>query len=299
MASRTWYVVAGEEELGPLGPNGLRRMIKRGEILPETMIRRGDHDVAIRADNVRGLFPEATATAPPTTMQGPYESLRALGWGNFALMCGWIGVGIFGLSTALDQRERALDMSGMHPPPGYDPAVDLIGAGAPFLGLGSIVIVTLFVVTGVPFTYWLWSARMNLPHLIVARTNYAPNWSIACWFVPILNLLRPYQVIEEIDRLSAEAAADGDARVRANSALLMPWWISTVLMAACLITYKLMPVATADEIATATLLHIAAAIAVMLAAGFGAIVFLRITQLQERAHRAHAEPVQVHYKKRA
>lgn len=295
MATKKWFVVDGENEMGPLGPNGLRRLIKRGEVIPGTMVRREDHEYPIRADHVRGLFHEEPSEQPKAKIHGPFTSLRAPGWFNFAAMCVWVGLGILGLFTGFAQRAKAIEVSQDIMQPGLDPAQRLLECGMPFLGVGSVAVGILFIATGVMFSYWLWCARLNLPHLIQARMRFAPNWTVACWFVPILNLMRPYQVIEEIDRLSAEAAADGDASVRAESLLLVPWWVCTILMVALSIGYKLMPVATAEQIADATPLHIAAAAAVSLAAGFGAVVFLRITTLQERAHDSHPEPVTLHH----
>lgn len=298
MPSKKWFVVEGEEEAGPLGPGGLRRLVARGRILPGSMIRREDHRFAIRADHVRGLFDAVPDDVPPKQIQGPFHSLRALGWTNTALMLAWVIVGVLGVATALAQRERAFAMQDEFPPPGMTAREHLLGGGAPFLGLGAPWVLALFVATGAPFTWWLWRARQNLPHLITARLRFATSWTAFCWFVPVLNLLRPYQVLEEVDRLSAEALADGDARVRANSALLAPWWVCTLVMAALAITYKLMPVDTAEQIFDATALHVTAAAAVVPAALLGALVFLRITRLQERAHAAHPEPVQVHFARR-
>lgn len=295
MATKKWFVVDGEDELGPLGPNGLRRLIKKGDVLAGTMVRREDHEHPIRADHVRGLFHEEPNDPPKAKVHGPFHSLRALGWFNFAAMCVWVGAGILGVFTAVAQRAKALGVSQDFFVPGHDPATRLLECGAPFLGIGGVVVGTLFFATGVMFCYWLWCSRLNLPHLIHARIRFVPSWTIAGWFVPILNLMRPYQVIEEIDRLGAEAAADGDASVRAASLLLVPWWVCTLLMVGFSIAYKLMPAATAEQIVTATLLHIGAAVAVILAAGFGAVVFLRITFLQERAHDSHSDPVELHH----
>jgi hypothetical protein len=274
--------------MGPLGPNGLRRLIRRGEVIPGTMVRREDHQYPIRADHVRGLFGDERPDRPKAQMQGPFTSLRTPGWFNTGAMGIWCVIGLFGVLTAWSQRQTALAIAAGAEQP-------LTDAHVPFLGLGGVIVATLFVVTGVGFSYWLWCARVNLPHLIDARIRFAPSWTIAGWLVPVVNLFRPYQVIEEIDRLGAEAAADGDASVRAQSLLLVPWWICTLLFVAFAAAYRFAPVATAEQIANAALWHAGASVAVLLAAAFGAFVFLRITVMQERAHDSHPGPVKLHH----
>lgn len=292
MATKKWFVVAGANELGPLGPRGIRKLVRAGEIKPETKIRREDHETPVRADQLRGLFPGEHAAASHSqalpNLPGPFTSLRVLGLCTAAAMAAWAIVGAWGAFAAWSQRNTALEIAaGANRP--------LLDAGAPFLGLGGVVALVLFAATGVLFGYWLWSARANLPHLIHARIRFAPSWTIASWFVPIVNLLQPYEVIEEVDRLSCQAAADGDATRRAEPMLLVPWWLGTLLLVGFATWYKLAAVATAQQIASAAVLHLGASVALVFAAGFAAAIVLRITRAQERAHAVHSGPVRVHH----
>ncbi|HEB51678.1 MAG TPA: DUF4328 domain-containing protein [bacterium] len=269
MPTMKWFVVEGQDEIGPLGPNGLRKLIRRGQVLPGTMIRREDHEFPVRADHVRGLFDADVGPQQKPRMHGPFTSLRALGWFNFAVMIAWVAIGVAGVV-------RATGSPADEPPP--------------LLGIGLVPATVLFFATGVTFCYWLWNARCNLPHLIQARTRFAPHWTISGWFLPVANLIRPYQVIEEVDRLSAEALAEGDASVRAESVLLVPWWLSTLALVALTVATLVHPANVA--------LHVWTGVALVVAAGTGAAVFLRITLLQERAHAAHAQPVRLHHRLR-
>ena len=60
MTNEKWFVLEGDEELGPLGPNGLRKWLREGRIRRDTRLRRQDQTIALRADQVQALFPRAT-----------------------------------------------------------------------------------------------------------------------------------------------------------------------------------------------------------------------------------------------
>ena len=291
MATKKWFVVDGDNEMGPLGPNGLRRLVRKGEILPGSMVRREDHEYAVRADCVRGLFDDGKHDHGQPKIHGPFTALRATGWANAAAMLVWMALGLCGVFTAWSQRATALAIAGGADRP-------LTDAHVPFLGLGGPLVAVLFFATGVSFCYWLWSARVNLPHLIHARIRFAPSWTIGGWFVPPLNLLRPYQVLDEVDRLSAEAAADVDASVGGNPYVLVPWWTGTLLFVRFAGAYRFAATDTAAGIADAARYHLTAALALALAAGFAAAMLLRITFLQERAHAEHKDPVKLHHELR-
>ncbi|MCB9878875.1 MAG: DUF4328 domain-containing protein [Planctomycetes bacterium] len=285
MTTKKWFVFEGEDEVGPIGPNGLRKWVREGRILKDTLIRRDDQVFLVRADEVRGLFdepPPARRQEPRPMMHGPYASLRALGWGTAAAMAVWVLVAMYGVFAAIEQHGMAERIA----------AGEL--ANTPLLGFGGVVFTVLFLATGVLFVYWLWNARVNVPHLIHARMHLAPSWTIGAWFVPPLNLWRPFEVLDEIDRLSAEAAADGDARVPAQRGLLVPWWLCTVAIVAVGVRYEFMAQDSTEAIAEAALWHVTLASLVVVAALLATAVVLRITFLQERAHAAHQAPVELH-----
>ena len=76
--------------------------------------------------------------------------------------------------------------------------------------------------TGVAFFTWIYRAAQNLPTLGVPDRRFSPGWAIGYWFIPIISLFRPYQVMGEISRGSSPAISRSstDGRVTA----LLPWW---------------------------------------------------------------------------
>lgn len=72
------------------------------------------------------------------------------------------------------------------------------------LSIGWLV---AFVVAAVVFIWWFRRAYGNLPAL-GAPQKYRAGWAIGAWFVPILNLFRPWKMTEEIWRGSSPDRAD-------------------------------------------------------------------------------------------
>jgi hypothetical protein len=60
-----WYCEIAGREIGPLLSQQLRAMAAKGQILPDDRVRRGAHGPWLPAQNVRGLFPQASVAANP------------------------------------------------------------------------------------------------------------------------------------------------------------------------------------------------------------------------------------------
>lgn len=71
-------------------------------------------------------------------------------------------------------------------------AVGLIG-----LGLGGFYILG-YLTAVVMFLVWMRRSYLNLKPLRAGRTDYSPAWALGCWFVPFVNLARPYGIIKEV-----------------------------------------------------------------------------------------------------
>jgi len=292
MATKKWFVLIGSEEMGPLGPGGLRKLVRRGEIVANSLLRREDQTELVPATRVCGLIPEphpelsAAHARPRAKMYGPFTSLRVLGWPTVAALFAFALLGAVGVAVAIWQ----LRFVGR-----FETEPLLVEEGVMMLfGIGVFAVLAL-VAVGALFLWWLWTARVNLPHLINARIHDAPSWVIMAWFLPFINLVRPYQVISEVDRLSAEAEADGDATVPANHSLLAPWWTTALLGTALALVYMLVATDTIQQLQLAAWVHLAAGLCTLVSGTLAAIIVLRIMGKQERAHDRHPEPVEVHH----
>ena len=91
------------------------------------------------------------------------------------------------------------------------------------VGIG-IIHIGVYVATIVVFLMWFHRVRANLPALGITNARWSPGWAVGWWFVPIMNLFRPYQVTSEIWRASDPLATSADWRDRSAPALLGWWW---------------------------------------------------------------------------
>lgn len=96
--------------------------------------------------------------------------------------------------------------------------------------LQAVVGAVQFVVSlgaAVLFLVWIYRAHRNLPALDASGLKYSPGWAVGGFFIPIMNLWRPYQVTAEIWKASDPNHVDPDGRAWQKapvSPLLNFWW---------------------------------------------------------------------------
>jgi hypothetical protein len=73
------------------------------------------------------------------------------------------------------------------------------------------------------FIRWLRAAYRNTDVLAPGVRRYGHGWAIGAWFVPILNLWRPKQIVNDVWKAGA-LPADG----RRPPVLLLSWWLSWI-----------------------------------------------------------------------
>jgi hypothetical protein len=69
-------------------------------------------------------------------------------------------------------------------------------------GLPGLVYLAAVVATIVIFLMWLHRAYRNLPALGAPKPRFSPSGAVWAWFIPILNLWRPYQILREVWQVS-------------------------------------------------------------------------------------------------
>src|SRR5207247_3641963 len=74
------------------------------------------------------------------------------------------------------------------------------------IGIAQVVVLAL---AAIAFLRWLHRAHRNVVELGATDLRCGPGWAVGIWFVPIANLWRPKQVIDEVWRaIDPELAAD-------------------------------------------------------------------------------------------
>ena len=94
------------------------------------------------------------------------------------------------------------------------------------IGLATIVIYIISVVT---FIRWFRRAYYNL-HSRTITPKYDEGWAAGSWFVPILNLFRPYNIMKEIDEETCSLIEKRSQKsVKTSAGLIGFWWALWIL----------------------------------------------------------------------
>jgi Domain of unknown function (DUF4328) len=79
----------------------------------------------------------------------------------------------------------------------------------------------LGIVTGIAFLKWIYRAYKNIKGFGAEGLRFSPGWAVGYYFIPILSLIRPVQVMNEIWRASDDP---GNWRQKPGSWLIAGWW---------------------------------------------------------------------------
>ena len=100
---------------------------------------------------------------------------------------------------------------------------ELIASDDRLASLG-LLYVLVFVLLTVVFLVWLYRIRINEGDLGISGTRFSNGWSVWVWFIPIMNLFRPYQIMKEAWQASDPDAIPDGWMQSAISPLLGWWW---------------------------------------------------------------------------
>jgi len=89
----------------------------------------------------------------------------------------------------------------------------------------SVSYLLAYIVSGIVFIQWFRRAYFNL-HILVNDLSWDESWAAGSWFIPVLNLFRPFQIMREMYRrtlmLLSESSKENNIYVS-----LLPvdiWW---------------------------------------------------------------------------
>jgi hypothetical protein len=101
---------------------------------------------------------------------------------------------------------------------------EAVDARQAFIGIAQLVVL---LVNAVVFLMWLHRSYSNLTALGARHTRFSPGWAVGYWFVPVLNLFRPYQVVAETWKASnpeVDASDQSALRAAKTAGTIKLWW---------------------------------------------------------------------------
>jgi len=89
----------------------------------------------------------------------------------------------------------------------------------------AIFYMIVYIISGITFILWFRRAYFNL-HTKKSNLSYTDGWAAGCWFVPVVNLYRPYQIMKELYRETDNLFSKKNYNYPKplNSNILGLWW---------------------------------------------------------------------------
>jgi hypothetical protein len=96
----------------------------------------------------------------------------------------------------------------------------------------SAIFSTFVLLLCIPFfLMWFYNAYRNVELVMPGRTEYHPKMAVWNWFIPFLNLYRPYKMAIEIweDTQRAIAKKKADYKIDPKDDFILIWWITFLI----------------------------------------------------------------------
>lgn len=127
----------------------------------------------------------------------------------------------------------------------------------------AFIYLAVYVISGITFIQWFRRAYYNL-HLKAAHLSFTEGWAAGSWFVPIISLYRPNQIMKELYQETQRLLSKKNEKYTQNlTTHLIGWWWALWLIASFLgqFVYRYSAKAeTIDELTTSTVASLIASI---------------------------------------
>jgi hypothetical protein len=165
-----------------------------------------------------GEYPAASETVPSGQPEAGVLSYHFLldpaGLTKLLQRLLWISVAIACIALIDDVVEFVQVQVGQMSP-------DQVATNDPIQGVVGLLQSGLGIVTGITFLKWIYRAYKNIQGFGAEGLRFSPGWAVGYYFIPILSLIRPVQVMSEIWRASDDPR---DWARRPGSWVIVVWW---------------------------------------------------------------------------
>jgi hypothetical protein len=158
----------------------------------------------------------------PDSLPGNTRAVMAVVMLTVSILTAVAGLATGGLQLSVISRQNLQQ-------PAEEERAELIDT---LYGLTGVASFLAYVGTVVAFCLWIYRAHKNLSLLHVRGLQYTDGWAVGAFFVPFLNLVRPYQIVQEMWRASHPMRIDTPTTWQdiKGSALVGTWWGGWLLM---------------------------------------------------------------------
>lgn len=170
---------------------------------------------------LRKLFPQPSTVerVPPPNPQQVSSSHYSFTKNPFGLTQAlkvmlWVQLGVAVISMLSDFGQMSLAGSG-------NITAEAAEANDARQGMIGLLYLGVFIATGIIFLKWIHRANLNCHGFGASDMKFTPGWSIGYYFIPFINLVRPYQAMKEIWKVSSDPK---NWQTQQGSAVLGWWW---------------------------------------------------------------------------
>ena len=120
------------------------------------------------------------------------------------------------------------------------------------LALASFVELVVFIVAVVLFLRWLHLCYRNLLELGTKGLRFTPGWAVGYWFVPILNVVKPKQALDDLWRATDVRVDDLSGPLKGLPSASLVGWFWGLSIAAGVVAWTAirLPSATVSDLET-------------------------------------------------
>lgn len=159
-------------------------------------------------------------------------------------------------------------------------------------GVIALIYLVVYIISTVTFIMWFRRAYFNL-HLKAKNLLFTEGWAAGSWFVPIINLYRPYQIMKELYEKTDQILSEqlGNYEEKKGTTIIGVWWF--VWIAANVVsnisTRLTLRAETAEELLTSTQLGLFSSIISIPLAIVAIIVILDYSKMEKRLYQVDKE----------
>ncbi|KOR33555.1 hypothetical protein TI05_00320 [Achromatium sp. WMS3] len=147
-----------------------------------------------------------------------------------------------------------------------------------FIGITFSIV---YIITGIMFLRWVHLLNKNCHGFGTQDMKFTPGWAIGYYFVPLLNLYKPYQAMQEIWKVSTNPINWQNQ----NGSTLIGWWWTLFLISNLLINISFrmsMSSESIDNLQVATTISILGEL-IDIPAYFIVLAFIRAIYAKQKA----------------
>lgn len=135
--------------------------------------------------------------------------------------CGLTGIASSLFASMLQERDPAVFSGGQ-------PSDSVSGLLLVIWVLSGILFLVSLLAAGPLFFIWLVRANKNCRALGALDMEFTPGWMVGWFFVPFLNLVKPYEAVTELYQASDPDAGTDDWMGVETPRFVLAWWLSWI-----------------------------------------------------------------------